>query len=388
MGRKEKTIRRRFGAMILVCLMFVTLICPVTAEETEQYSITLNQTEHGTISCDLTQAAESDIVTVKAVPDEGYRLAFLSFDDETALLFAQTISDGENEYSGHMPGKDSVISAMFVLEDQYGIRIRRNDMEGGSATLSQEVGAEGDEITVTVQISEGYSLYNVQAQETRAIYGIGAKSKGEYRFQIHDSDVQVNVWFMKNAKNFTDVKKGSWYESSVIYLTNREILSGVSETEFDPDGKVTRAQLCQTLYAMERKPEASGASSFSDVAEGKWYSDAVKWCAENGYVSGYPDKTFRPSQVITREQIAVILYQFNKDVNYKVTEMDESDWSELYEYSDGKDTSNYAKDAMVWALEAGLFSGTGNGKLEPKGQVTRAQLAVILAQFMPMPMGD
>ena len=388
MVQRAKKIIRTTSVLLLAMQMMASLFLPAAAEETKEYSITLKQTEHGTISCDQTQAAKSDIVTVKAVPEEGYRLAFLFFDDETKLLFHQTNSNGENEYSGYMPDRDSVITAMFVPEDQFGILVRRKDMEGGSVKLSKECGSLNDEITVTVQTNEGYTLNNVQVEEARAIYGIGAQSKGVYRFQLHDSDVKINVYFMKNVKNYTDVKKDSWYEGAVIYLTNRGILSGVSETEFAPNGKVTRAQLCQTLYAIEGKPEVIKESSFSDVHEGKWYSDAVNWCAEEGYVSGYPDKTFRPDQIITREQIAVILYQFNKDVEYQPTHVEEYDWSELYQYTDGKTTSAYAKDAMEWALETGLFSGTGNGTLEPKGPVTRAQLAVILAQFIPKPMGD
>lgn len=383
-GRSRRSGLRMIGMLFLTAVMIVVLVCPVLADA-GPYKITLEQTDHGTISCTTTQAGQDEVIKVKAVPDEGYRLAFLTFDDETALPFRQTISDGENEYSAYMPGQNSVIKAQFVPKDQFGIRVARNLPEGGNASLSQKEGKSGDSVTVSVQTKDGYSLENVQYSDGNVIYGIVGKAPGLYEFQIHDADVQIQVVFKKNVKNYTDVPKNSWYSNAVIYLTNRGILGGVSDTEFAPNGKVTRAQLCQTIYAMQGKPRDLWKYGFSDVPDGQWYTDAVNWCAQKRYVTGYPDRSFHPNQVITREQMALILYQFNKDVKYKVTNVDENT---VLQFKDRDQISDYARTAMLWAVDQRLFAGTGDGQLEPQGEVTRAQLAVILSQFLPVPMAD
>ena len=383
-GKSRRTGIRQIGTLFLTAVMILVLVCPVLADA-GPHKITLEQTDHGTISCDTTQAGKDEVIKVKAVPDDGYRLAFLTFDDETALPFRKTISDGENEYSASMPEHDSIIKAQFVPQDQFGIRVVRNIPEGGTVSLSRKEGKSGDSVTLNVQTKEGYSLENVQYSSGSVIYGMGGKAPGLYEFQIHDDDVQIQVVFRKNVKNYTDVPKNSWYSNAVIYLTNRGILGGVSETEFAPNGKVTRAQLCQTIYAMQEKPRVLWKYGFSDVPDGKWYTDAVNWCAQKRYVTGYPDRTFRPDQVITREQMALILYQFNKDVKYKLNNVDENT---VLQFKDRDQISDYARTAMLWAVEQGLFAGTGDGKLEPQGEVTRAQLAVILSQFLPVPMAD
>lgn len=163
-------------------------------------------------------------------------------------------------------------------------------------------------------------------------------------------------------------------------LVNQGIISGISDTQFDPSGNVTRAQLCQTLFAMENKPERKAAGNpFTDVKAGKWYTDAVLWAMDKKLVTGYPDGTFKPDQTITREQAAVILQKYTE---IHLGSDPEDDDNSLARFSDGNTVSRYAREAMEWAVEQEIFSGTGNGKLEPKGVVTRAQLAVVLNQML------
>lgn len=380
--------KRITAAFVAVFVMMTTGIGAMAAEP-EKHKVTVAPTEHGTVTCAVTEAVKDEKITVTAVPEEGYRLSSMFFADEMYGWFLN-YSDDSNEYTGTMPDRDCVIDALFVPEDTYGIRIRKNLPEGGDATLTQMYGKGGDEVTVSVKTKDGYTLENVQFSDGNVIYGMVPRSPGTYTFQIQDSDVEINVWIRKNVKNYTDVKKGSWYESSVIFLSNRGIVSGISDTEYDPNGKVTRAQLCQTLYAMQEKPEVDGKNSFTDVPEGKWYSDAVSWCASHGYVSGYTDHTFRPNQVISRQQMAVILSKFNDDVEYQPKEDYYDDYytDPFTKYIDAPEISGYAKPAMAWAVENKLISGMGEGRLDPKGEVTRAQMAVMLKRFMPVLPGD
>lgn len=182
------------------------------------------------------------------------------------------------------------------------------------------------------------------------------------------------------AASFKDVKDPSWYSESVNYVVEKGYMAGMSKDNFAPNGLVTRAQLTQILYAAENKPEVSGTSSFSDVpSTGKWYSSAILWGANNKIVAGYPDKTFRPNQAVTREQLVSVMYKYAIYHNYA----EESDGGAmgLAGFPDGDKVASYARPGMLWAVQNGIISGTDKG-LEPQGYATRAQMAVIIRAFM------
>ena len=280
-----------------------------------------------------------------------------------------------------MPDHDSTIRALFVPEDEYGVRVEKQ-IDGGDVKLSRISGKTGDEITFTVNTKEAYLFDGVYyyAPQDGPSYGMGSDKDGVFRFTIYESDVILTLYFEERPKKFEDVKEGSWYANAVDRLVNQGIISGISDTQFDPSGNVTRAQLCQTLFAMENKPERKAAGNpFTDVKAGKWYTDAVLWAMDKKLVTGYPDGTFKPDQTITREQAAVILQKYTE---IHLGSDPEDDRNSLARFSDGNTVSRYARDAMEWAVEQEIFSGTGNGKLEPKGVVTRAQLAVVLDQML------
>ena len=176
------------------------------------------------------------------------------------------------------------------------------------------------------------------------------------------------------ASSFKDIYSQSWYYDAVVYVTENGYMSGMSSTSFNPSGTVTRAQVAQILYAMEGKPSA-GSSQFTDVADGKWYSNAITWAAEKGYVSGYGNGIFGPTDNITREQFVAILYKYAKDHDYNMSSLES-----LNSYADSDQISSYAVKPMRWAVHNGLISGTNEG-LEPKSTLTRAQLAVIIKAF-------
>ena len=118
-------------------------------------------------------------------------------------------------------------------------------------------------------------------------------------------------------------------------------------------------------------------TGYADVDAGSWYAQAVDWAASEGIVSGYGDGSFGADDSITREQLAVMLYRYAQSAGYSTTQGGMSIW----EYTDYDQISPYAREAMDWAVSAGLLSGTGNNTLEPGGTATRAQVAVILTNF-------
>ena len=176
---------------------------------------------------------------------------------------------------------------------------------------------------------------------------------------------------------FQDVPADAPYAAAVQYVYEQGIMSGVEEGRFEPGTTLTRAMLAQTLYAMEGKPQVSGGEDFSDVEEGDWYAAAVAWAAENGLVSGVGGDRFAPNDALTREQMALILYRYAQHKSYDV----QVDGEPLEGFQDVEKISDWAVEAMEWAVNAKLLSGTGDNLLTPAGTATRAQVAQVLANF-------
>ena len=155
-------------------------------------------------------------------------------------------------------------------------------------------------------------------------------------------------------------------------------MTGTSATLFAPNVTTTRAMLATLLYRLEGEPDA-GSASFTDVASGTWYSDAVAWAASEGVVNGVGDgSAFDPNGNITREQMAVMLYRYADYKGYDVTQGGMA----AREYEDYETVSSWAVSAVDWAVNAGLISGTSATTLTPQGSATRAEIATILMRFV------
>ena len=172
---------------------------------------------------------------------------------------------------------------------------------------------------------------------------------------------------------FEDIDTDQWYHEFVDYVVAKGLMQGVSDTAFDPNGNLTRAMMVTVLYRAAGAPEVENASKFTDVAADQWYTDAVAWAAENGIVYGITDTTFCPNQNVTREQAATILYRYVTE--YLEVEVEEG--AEL-NYTDAEQISDYAREAVAWATAEGFFQGFPDGSIQPKGTLTRAQMAKLL----------
>ncbi len=182
--------------------------------------------------------------------------------------------------------------------------------------------------------------------------------------------------------SFTDVKKGNWFYDAVAYVYEHGMMNGTGDGKFSPSLTTNRGMIVTILHRYEGSP-AAGASSFPDVAAGKYYSEGVAWAASCGVVNGYSDGRFAPDDTITREQMAAILYRYAQYKGFDV-----SGRADLSAYRDGSRISPYARDAMAWAVKAGLISGVGNNTLIPGGSATRAEVATILMRFCRNVAGD
>ena len=176
---------------------------------------------------------------------------------------------------------------------------------------------------------------------------------------------------------FTDVASTDWYYSAVKYVVNNGLFDGTSSTTFAPNDDMTRAMLVTVLYRLEGEPVVTSSSSFTDVRNEAWYTDAVIWANKNGIVSGYGSGIFGTNDYITREQMAAILYNYAEYKRYGLTKT-----TELTSYSDAALVSAWAVNAMKWAVGEGLIGGTSSTTLSPDGNATRAQVATILMRFV------
>ena len=154
-------------------------------------------------------------------------------------------------------------------------------------------------------------------------------------------------------------------------------MNGTGNDEFTPDANTTRGMIVTILYRLEGSPEVS-MSTFTDVANTEYYAKAVAWAEKNGIVNGYGEGKFGPNDVITREQLAAIMYRYS---NYKKYNTSVGEDTNILSYNDISELSEYAVSSMRWACGAGLVNGIGDGKLAPKGNATRAQLATILMRY-------
>ncbi len=176
---------------------------------------------------------------------------------------------------------------------------------------------------------------------------------------------------------FTDVNENDWYYDAVKYVYVNGLMSGVSDTTFAPNANTTRGMIVTVLYRMENQPNVTIDNSFNDVKSTDYYGNAIYWAKQNNIVSGYNSTTFAPNDNITREQIAAILYRYAAYKGYSVDKT-----SDLSNFNDTSNISNYALTPIKWAVSSGLISGMGDSTISPIGNASRAQIATILMRFI------
>lgn len=180
------------------------------------------------------------------------------------------------------------------------------------------------------------------------------------------------------GKVFSDVSEGSWYETGTNYCFTHGYISGTAEGEFSPRAPLTRAMSVQILYAME-EGEAADSSTFTDVLRGKWYFDAVEWAYKNDIAHGTGIAIFSPAAEITRQDFVTMLYGFCTAFSHDA-EIEHEVGLDL-PFSDHDDISDYAKDAVEWAIENSILAGFPDGTLRPKSSISRSETAVIIAAY-------
>ena len=247
----------------------------------------------------------------------------------------------------------------------------------GKITVSPEVVEIGKDVTVVIQPEDGYLLEEVRINgKTAALHG---------RFTLHNVTgyTRIEAVFvpMESAEEwvnpFTDIRESDWFYADVSYACRKKWMNGVGGGLFDPQASLTRGTFVTVLYRFALWPETHG-NTFRDVPAGIWYEEPVAWASECGIVNGIGDGLFGPNNSITREQMATMVYRFMKYCGYDLSAEAGVD---LSGFADADRISDYAKDAMRWAVGSGLFKGRTATELAPGGFATRAEIATVFRRL-------
>lgn len=379
----------------------------------------------------LKAAQPGDKVTeVNPTPDEAQYTVTLKYNDGATPNSVYTVSGNSTitlptpsrshySFEGWYNGNNLVESPYTVTENveltahwtptssgggsshRYDGYITVIDSKNGDVSVSDTWADEDDKITLTITPDKGYEVDKIEIVDDEGDK-IDAKKvedkDNKYTFRMANCDVTVTVTFKEEGKttedtdkeedkddettentdlNFTDVSSSDWFFKGVEYVVDKGIMSGVSENQFDPSGKLTRAMLVQMLYNMESRPACDAENAFIDVPVGQWYTDAVIWANDAKIVSGMGEGLFAPNMEITREQMVAMLYNYAKYKGYDVTAS-----ADLSTFADNASVSAWAQPAMQWAVAEGYISGMGDNQLAPQGTATRAEIASVIMRFM------
>ena len=327
-----------------------------------------------------TSASKGDLVQVIVEPYNGYAMNSLSISERnywgSSVDYWQSWKH-DNVYYFYMPDSDVNLYVDFTEAVSEHI-VYVDTAKNGTLKADTTWAAYGQKVYVTATPDKGYELSSLFVKTARGeqLKVYEAKKADTYYFYMPDEYVTVSAWFAPEASAlpFADVSYTNWYYDAVKFVYDKGIMDGVSYYRFAPDATITRGMVVTMRWRMAGEPYESSAG-FTDVASGRYYSTAVAWAAKNGIVEGMTSSTFAPDQAITREQLASILYRYARWLGFSGTGTDISG------YTDAGKVSDYAYDAMCWAVKTGVVTGTSAKVLDPQGTATRAAAAQMFMNF-------
>ncbi len=253
------------------------------------------------------------------------------------------------------------------------------ESNGGSEVLKQRVKRDSLVKEPEVPTREGFEFGGWYTdKEFKTPFDFSTKIKKSitlYAKWVEITEpVEPEVW--KNP--YADVSESDWYFEDLKTLTQLGYINGVSDNEFGGNLPLTRGMFVTILHRIDGGAAASECS-FEDVADGAWYEAGVSWASENGIVTGFNDKEFRPDIPITREQMAAILFRYAIYKGMNAVTLQES-----LHFIDSDQISEYAVPAMNWATSVRIIRGHGDGTVTPLDYATRAHVTAVFARFLEL----
>lgn len=325
-------------------------------------------------------------VTVVATPDSGYKFDGWYNGDTSVSTSATYTFKAESDIT--LVAKFSRKSTGGGGGSRVSTYTVKFETNGGSKVESVKVDKNKTVTEPTAPTKDGFEFagwytdkslttkYDFSEKVTKGItlYAAWTEKKNE----VEDDNTEPTKPTTPETKiTFTDVKENDWFAENVKYVVENGLMNGTTETEFAPNDNLTRAMLVTILYRAVGEPEVNKSMPFADVTADSYYANAVIWAQQNGIVSGVNENEFAPDENITREQIATIIYRY---ANFK--EYDTSAKADISAYTDADEISDYATEAMQYAVASGLIKGKTETTLNPQDNATRAEIAAILQRFI------
>ena len=370
-----------------------TVVMQEATGDTYRIIYTVNDQTYYTVSAEATGAEGSKTITYSA-PDTPTDLGSYRFDgwdyDDVVVTDAGSGMSSIN-VSTYPPAAGNTYTFEAILtytgstgssgSTRYNITIE--DMENGGVTSSHSRASRGTTVTLTINPDEGYELDELIVTDANGDeIDLTRKSSTKYTFEMPRSRVTVEATFVEeevvSTLPFDDVDVDDWFYDAVEYAYENDLMNGVSDDEFDPNGTLTRGMMVTVLYRLEGEPESRADLPFEDVEPGTWYTEAVRWAVEEGIVLGTSDTTYEPDAMITREQLATMLYRYAAYKDYDTTQGGMA----IREFADYEDISDWALEGLDWAVNAELVNGVGNNTIAPLSSATRAETATLLMRFI------
>ena len=275
-------------------------------------------------------------------------------------------------------------------------KVSKPDGSGSYGVSANQISiVVSDECKVVFETNGGSTVASKTVTKGSCLQRPADPSKYGYRFagwyrdvdrqipwNFANDPVSVNLhlyakWIKdETVSKYLDVKTDDWFFADVEYVSANGLMDGVGNGLFAPYRNTSRAMIVTILWRLEGKPAAVGERSFADVPYGQWYTEAIRWASEMGIVTGYSAEAFGPNDIITREQMAAVLYRYATAKGHHTTIM-----ADLSSFAYGNTVNAWARDAMAWANAASLINGMPGELLVPQGQANRCQTAAILHRF-------
>ena len=257
-----------------------------------------------------------------------------------------------------------------------------SDIEGGTVTADCKSAVEGSMVTLTVKTNEGYHFVSLTVTDSngKAVELTDNKDGTTYTFQQPAGQVTVEAAFVKcSSLAFGDLDLDAWYHEHTDYVLSHGLMQGIGDNRFAPDVTVSRAQMVTVLWNLRGQPVVNFYMTYSDVTEGTWYAEAVRWATSEGIVSGYGNGAFGPNDPISREQMAAMIYHYEQtygDGGFT------GNWMYRLPFSDLDQISDWAFESVAWCDMHDVISGKSETIFDPKGYAKRSEMAAILTKYL------
>ena len=292
-------------------------------------------------------------------------------------------SDGSGGGSGDGSGEPAEDTTVTVTDEKTGSSaLVTTTTPQGSVTAQVTIpqGVSSAVLPIPCRGSAGTVAVRVLEDGSRQILPYSLYQNGTLHVQL-DSSAKIEL--VDRTTSLSDVGSNAWFADAVQFTSSRELFRGVGGGAFAPGRSMTRAMLVTVLHRLEGSPTPTTSSSFQDVDEDAWYSQALHWAVEQGIIQGTSDGRFDPNRPMTREMLALILYRCAGS-----PELSPGHRSQLDTFQDGEQVSPWARQAMEWACAKGIFLGSAQGTLRAQDNTTRAEVSVLLHRYVAAAMGQ